>query len=58
MHEDVENAVDIKNSSDVIISQNVMYGYGNAPESDGTALVINNWSDYPKERIWILFNEI
>lgn len=58
MHDDRENAVDIKQSEDVIISQNVMYGYTPCESSDGTAMVVNSRADYPKERIWIIFNEI
>jgi len=57
MHDDWENAIDIKNSEDVIISQNVMYGY-KVFRSDGTPMVVNNRYDYPKQRTWIIFNEI
>jgi hypothetical protein len=58
MHHDVENAVDFKQVKYAVVSQNLAYGYGDAPNSDGTAIVVNNYSDYPKESIWLLFNEV
>jgi hypothetical protein len=62
MHGDRENAVDLKICSDVVVSENVMYGYGPTPTSNGEALVIH--ADHPTpehpapERIWILNNHV
>jgi hypothetical protein len=60
MHEEGENAVDLKQCADVIVSGNEMFGfdptmfaYGG---SDGTAMVVNN--DYPHENIWVIDNDI
>lgn len=49
-----ENAVDIKNSQDVIVSHNVMYGFRTSSSSDGAAIVIHNNPD----RVWIVGNTI
>ncbi len=54
MHEDRENAVDIKKSEDVIISQNKMWGYFPSSTSNGTVTVAH----YDPKRIWYLYNEI
>ncbi len=55
MHDDGENAVDIKQANDVIVSQNVMHGYeedfGSSP---GEAFIVH----YEPQRIWVLNNEI
>jgi len=51
-----ENAVDLKQCADVIMSENVMGEFVAAIESDGTAIVIND--DYPHENLWVLNNEI
>jgi hypothetical protein len=56
LHEDRENAVDLKHASDIIISQNKMYGYGDATTSDGSAVVLG--SDGMPNRSWVIFNEI
>lgn len=60
MHHEGENAIDLKQCADVIISQNIMYGFDPTQfthsGSDGTALVVNG--DVPKEQIWIIFNDI
>ena len=53
LHEDRENAVDIKQCSDVIISQNEMYGYMRNT-GDGDAVTIH----YGPSRVWLLFNRI
>jgi hypothetical protein len=49
-----ENAVDIKNSRDVIVSQNSMYDFQPTNTSEGAAVVIHN---NPKN-IWVLGNTI
>ncbi|MFW6155217.1 MAG: Ig-like domain-containing protein [Planctomycetota bacterium] len=59
MHHNGENAVDIKQSSNVIISENLMYGYvpvsfPNGSGSDGVALAIH----YQPVNVWVLANEI
>ncbi|MBS3062172.1 MAG: LamG domain-containing protein [Candidatus Diapherotrites archaeon] len=53
-HDDRENAIDIKESRDVVISENKMYGYVPASASDGSAIIVH----YGPERVWMLFNEI
>lgn len=54
MHGDMENAVDIKQALDVIISENQMYGYKGSSSSAGSAVAIH----YDPERVWVLNNEI
>jgi parallel beta-helix repeat protein len=56
MHDDRENAVDIKQSRDVIVSQNRVYGYVPPPShsDDGTAIVVHDNPD----RVWVLFNRV
>ncbi len=58
LHEDGENAVDIKNARDIIISENTIYGYVPTDYrfsgSDGTAVVVHG---SPMD-VWILHNEI
>lgn len=56
-HDDGENAIDIKEASDVIVSQNIMYGYEhsegaamNAHRDDGQVIGPQN--------VWVLFNYI
>ena len=55
-HDDYENAVDLKYAEDVIVSQNIAYGYENANTSDGSAMIIG--SDGGPKRAWFLYNEI
>jgi hypothetical protein len=54
LHQDRENAVDIKQARDVVISQNEAWGYRAVSSSDGTAIVVHDNPD----RVWVLFNEI
>jgi hypothetical protein len=60
LHEDIENGVDIKYASDVVISQNYLYGYrptsSGSTSSDGSAIVLG--SDGGPSRVWVLFNEV
>ena len=56
MREEGENAVDLKESYNVVVSQNTAYGFEPGPGSDGTAIVVND--DAPHENIWLLFNEV
>ncbi len=56
-HHDIENAIDAKGSTNVIISENEMYGYDAiVGASNGDAIRIND-EGYQKN-IWILFNKI
>lgn len=68
MHGDRENAIDLKDSEHVVISQNEMFGYTTADRvfgadpnvravhgSDGTAVLPGNEGG---RRTWVLFNEI
>ncbi len=57
MHDNFENAVDIKHSDDIIISQNKMYNFRMAnigAAATMTPLVVHNNA----ERVWALFNEV
>ncbi|MBN2410228.1 right-handed parallel beta-helix repeat-containing protein [candidate division KSB1 bacterium] len=56
LHEDRENGVDLKYVKDVVISQNILYGYKRASTSDGSAMVLG--SDGMPNRPWVIFNEI
>ncbi|OGZ29244.1 MAG: hypothetical protein A2562_04295, partial [Candidatus Nealsonbacteria bacterium RIFOXYD1_FULL_39_11] len=60
MHEEGENAVDLKQCADVIVSENIMYDFDPSnflhSGSDGTPMVVNG--DIPKEKIWVIFNKI
>jgi hypothetical protein len=69
LHGDKENAIDLKDSDHIIISQNVIYGYDKTPRvfgadpnirntsntSDHTALVLANEGNTSH---WLLFNHI
>jgi len=54
MHDDRENAVDIKQANDVIVSQNIMYNYEPCSSSSGEVFVVH----YDPNRIWVLYNEV
>jgi hypothetical protein len=54
LHDDRENAVDIKQARDVVISQNEAHDYRPVSSSDGTAIVVHDNPD----RVWILFNHL
>lgn len=56
IHDDRENAVDLKYADDVVISRNTCYGYENASTSDGVAIVIG--SDGAPMRPWVVGNTI
>ena len=63
LHEDRENAVDLKTIHDVVVSENLMYGYGSSATSGGDAMVVgsNGFDDATNmgpRRIWILHNEM
>jgi hypothetical protein len=52
IHEDRENAVDVKKSRDVIVSTNLLYGYEARDSSAGEVVVTHDGA----ERIWIVDN--
>jgi Right handed beta helix region len=54
VHEDRENGVDIKQARDVVVSQNVIYGYVARSSSAGESIVVHN----RPERVWILNNVV
>lgn len=54
LHEDRENGVDIKRARDVIVSENVVYGYVARSSSAGEAIVTH---DNP-QRIWVIGNRV
>ena len=59
MHHDGENAIDVKGATNVVISQNEIYGYDvvfSVPSSAGEAIRINDEGD--QDNIWILYNKI
>lgn len=53
-HEDGENAVDIKGADNVIISTNLMYGYGQSTSSAGEVIIIHN----DPTNVWVINNTI
>ncbi|MEJ2702376.1 MAG: right-handed parallel beta-helix repeat-containing protein [Sedimentisphaerales bacterium] len=55
MSHDTENAVDLKDSEHVIISENTMYGYRALFDSDGTACLPGNEGG---RLTWVLCNDI
>jgi hypothetical protein len=64
MHDEGENAVDIKQAEDIIISENNTYNFDPTQYptsgSDGTAIVVNddNATNGLNNRIWVMFNNI
>jgi len=57
MHDDRENAIDIKECRYVIVSENEMYGYEPSSSSEGAAVVGHNSPLEPHD-IYFLFNKI
>ncbi|PKH01062.1 hypothetical protein CXF72_18670 [Psychromonas sp. MB-3u-54] len=53
-HDDGENAVDIKGADNIVVSSNIMYGYGQSTSSDGEVIVIHN----NPTNVWVLNNTI
>jgi hypothetical protein len=61
IYENMENAIDVKQAVDTIISQNEMFGYRPTPfagGSDGSAVVINDEADKSSIRTWVIYNNI
>jgi hypothetical protein len=54
IHQDRENAVDIKKARDVIVSSNVMFGYQARSSSAGEVVVTHDGA----QRIWIVDNAV
>jgi hypothetical protein len=54
IHEDRENAIDIKKARDVIISSNIVYGYEARSSSAGEAIVTHDGA----ERVWVVNNGV
>jgi hypothetical protein len=54
IHEDRENAVDIKKARDVVVSSNIAYGYESRTSSAGEIFVTHDGA----QRIWILNNAV
>ncbi|WP_109852567.1 Ig-like domain-containing protein [Aquimarina sp. AU58] len=62
MHNDRENAVDLKSVRDVVVSQNVFYGYQSSATSNGDACVVgstgfNDATNEGPRNIYFLYNE-
>ncbi len=55
-HHDKENAIDIKQVRDFVISQNKIYGYRDSSSSGADAIRVND--EGVQDNIWIIFNEI
>lgn len=63
MHEDRENAIDLKTIHDVVVSSNRMYGYASSSSSSGDVIVVgSNGYDASigqgPRRVWIVNNEL
>jgi len=54
MHDDRENAVDVKQANHVIVSQNEMWGYAPTSSSEGAACVVH----YDPQYVWWINNVI
>jgi hypothetical protein len=54
LHDNGENALDVKVMQDIVASQNVMYGFRPSSSDPGTAIVVH----YNPANVWLLFNEI
>jgi hypothetical protein len=53
-HDDGENAVDIKGADHIVVSSNLMYGYGQSSSSAGEVVIIHNDPTY----VWLMNNTI
>ncbi|MFK7987107.1 MAG: right-handed parallel beta-helix repeat-containing protein [Sandaracinaceae bacterium] len=63
LHEDRENGIDLKTVHDVVISENVLFGYGGSGTSSGDAMVIGSTGfdegrNQGPRRIWVLHNDL
>ncbi len=54
LHDNRENAIDIKQARHTVLSENIMHGFAPSSSSGGTALAIH----YEPEDVWILNNTI
>ncbi len=57
-HEDRENGIDLKYANDVIVSQNILYGYQLSGSSGGDAIAVGTDDSRAPIRTWVLFNDI
>ena len=53
-HNNAENAIDVKQCRDVIVSENLMYNIKQSVSSSGEAIVTH----YDPERVWIVNNRV
>jgi len=60
MHDTSENAVDLKEVENIIVSENIMYNYagGSSGQSYGAAMVLHYGPTYSPKNTWVLYNEI
>jgi hypothetical protein len=61
LHDAAENAIDLKEVENIVISQNVMYSFYGASAGSGgggTAAIIHHGPTYSPKNVWFLFNEI
>lgn len=59
LHNTGENAIDLKEIENVVVSQNVMFDFtGPSAGSDGTAVVIHYGPTYSPINAWLIFNDI
>jgi len=60
IHDTSENAIDLKEVENVVVSENIMYNFagGSSGQSDGVAIVIHWGTDDSPKNTWILYNEI
>ncbi|MBN1805944.1 MAG: putative Ig domain-containing protein [Sedimentisphaerales bacterium] len=62
MHDDRENAIDVKEAQDVIISQNTMYNYTDQGRADNGIIAVTHQGSMANEtcpkNIWWIFNEM
>ncbi len=61
LHDSSENAIDLKEVENIVVSQNTMYNFtgGSAGSGGGgTAVVVHYGPTYSARNTWVLFNEI
>jgi hypothetical protein len=59
MHTCGENAVDLKEVENIVVSQNVMYNFqGWSSGDNGGAFISHYGPDYSPKNVWFIFNEV
>lgn len=61
LHDTSENAIDLKEMENVIVSENIMYNYAGGSAGSGgggTVLVAHYGPTYSPKNVWILYNEM